>query len=60
MLPYPTNNYKDIFAVSHKNYYCDMCGGKPGVEQTSAMAVGEDKIEAQLAVIGELLGKLSK
>lgn len=40
MLPYPTNNYKDIFAVSHKNYYCDMCGGKPGVEQTSAMAVG--------------------
>lgn len=32
MLSYPTSNYKDIFAISHKNYYCDTCGGKPGAE----------------------------
>ena len=32
MLSSPTSNYKDIFAISHKNYYCDTCGGKPGAE----------------------------
>lgn len=57
-MSYPTSSYKDIFAISHKNYYCDTCGGKP--EKTSAIAVKRYKIEEQLAITRELLGKLSK